>query len=209
MLICCSRAFRGRIFLPALSLAATAVCGLSAGTVIGTSWNRSEVIPVVLVKPGIGGFEPIEGASIGNTWSKDEVKAVLLVKPGIGGFEPVEGTSIGNEWNKEDVIAAALTEPNGNSFAPIELSEATGAGVDQTTAGPLASAGGTGPSVIEGQVDGEFDGWEGETIIRLTNGRFGNSQATTTNTIMHSCRKYSFTKRAWDSRPKLKEPMKP
>jgi hypothetical protein len=27
------------------------------------------------------------------------------------------------------------------------------------------------PSVIESQIDGEFNGWEGETIFKLTNGQ--------------------------------------
>jgi hypothetical protein len=27
------------------------------------------------------------------------------------------------------------------------------------------------PSVIESQIDGDFEGWEGETIVKLTNGQ--------------------------------------
>lgn len=72
------------------------VFALTIGATAGINWTKSEVIPVVLVKPGILGFEPVEGSSIGNTWSKSEVKPVLLVKPGFGGFEPREGVSIGN-----------------------------------------------------------------------------------------------------------------
>ena len=26
------------------------------------------------------------------------------------------------------------------------------------------------PEIIESQIDGEFEGWEGETIVKLTNG---------------------------------------
>ena len=42
----------------------------------------------MLVKPGIGGFVPMEGSAIGNTWSKDEVTAVVIVEPSTGGFVP-------------------------------------------------------------------------------------------------------------------------
>lgn len=170
MLTYCCRPFHRRTFLPLLVLVGTAASGLGAGAVIGTAWNRSEVIPVVLVKPGIGGFVPTEGTSIGNTWSKDEVKAVLLVKPGIAAFEPVEGTSIGNQWSKGDVIAVVLTEPSGDGFSPMEISESGSAGANVVTPRAPASAGAS-SSFIEGQIDGDFNGWEGETIIRLTNGQ--------------------------------------
>jgi hypothetical protein len=73
-----------------------AVVIFATGATVGITWRKAEVIPVVLVKPGIGGFEPVEGSSIGNTWPKSEVKPVLLVKPGIVGFEPREGSTIGN-----------------------------------------------------------------------------------------------------------------
>jgi len=32
--------------------------------------NNSKVVPICLVKPGIGGFVPVNGSSIGNTWQK-------------------------------------------------------------------------------------------------------------------------------------------
>jgi hypothetical protein len=55
---------RGTAILLPLILCASS---LALGTAIGVSWSKSEVIPVVLVKPGIGGFEPADGSSIGNT----------------------------------------------------------------------------------------------------------------------------------------------
>jgi hypothetical protein len=143
-------------------LLVTAASSLAAGTAIGLNWPKSEVIPVVLVKPGIGGFVPTEGSSIGNTWSKEAVKPVLLVKPGIGGFEPVEGLSIGNHWSKDEVIPVSLTEPGINGFSAIDFSDAADTGSRSVT--PSAS-------IIESQIDGDFNGWEGETIIRLTNGQ--------------------------------------
>ena len=62
--------------------------------------NNSKVVAVQLVKPGILGFEPVNGSSIGNTWNKRDVVAMCEVKPGIVGFVPVNGSSIGNVWYK-------------------------------------------------------------------------------------------------------------
>jgi len=155
--------------------------GLAMGAVIGGSWSKSDVTPVVLVKPkpGIGGFEPVDGSSIGNTWPKSEVKAVLLVTPGIGGFEPREGISIGNTWRKQDILPVMLVEPSGGSFIPLRAlttgSESTGyPSAEMPKADEVARLASTdalrSPSVIETQIDGDFKGWEGETIVKLMDG---------------------------------------
>jgi len=88
-----------RKFLPVPFL--VGACGLALGTAIGITWTKSEVVPVIIVKPGIGGFVPTEGSSIGSTWLKSEVKAVILVKPGIGafGFFPVAISILGAHAN--------------------------------------------------------------------------------------------------------------
>ena len=147
-------------------------CGLvvlgtfAAGATVGFNWAKDEVLPVVLVEPSIGGFSPVEGSSIGNRWSKSEVKPVLLVKPGIGGFEPMEGISIGNTWPKDEVVPVILVEPELSGFVPLgALSPA--AGQPRQGVGPATSQ----PSIVESQIDGDFEGWEGETLIRLTNGQ--------------------------------------
>jgi hypothetical protein len=152
---------------------ATGACGLAAGAAVGVVWSRSEVIPVVLVKPGIGGFEPIDGSVIGNRWTKDQVKAVILIKPGISGFEPREGTTIGNTWRKDDVLPVMLVEPSASSFVPLRV-----IGDEQNPYSTQQKPGAGGhtdvsasPSVIEDQIAGEFTGWAGETIVRLTNGQ--------------------------------------
>jgi len=153
-----------------------AASGLAVGAAIGDSWRKSEVIPVILVKPGIGGFEPVDGSSIGNIWSKSDVKAVLLVKPGIGGFEPREGNSIGNYWNKDGVLPVMLVEPSTGGFVPLQsLTESSGsypspsAGEAASRATPTTAP--PSPTLIESQIDGDFEGWEGETIVKLTNGQ--------------------------------------
>lgn len=156
------RVLRAHPFVLWIVLFGTVASSLAAGAAIGLNWSKSEVIPVVLVKPGISGFVPTEGTSIGNTWSKDAVKPVLLLKPCIGGFEPIEGLNIGNHWSKEEVIPVVLTAPGIYGFSPMDSSDATDAG---TAVAPASS------SLIESQIDGDFNGWEGETIIRLTNGQ--------------------------------------
>lgn len=86
----------------------------------GPSWRKSEVFPVVLVKPDIGGFSPTRGTSIGNIWRKDQVVPMCLVKADIYGFTPVRGSSIGNNWRKDDVRPFVLVEPNIGGFSPSE-----------------------------------------------------------------------------------------
>ncbi|MEW6238380.1 MAG: hypothetical protein AB1656_23595 [Candidatus Omnitrophota bacterium] len=142
------------------------VCGLTMGAAIGVSWKKSEVIPVVIVKPSIGGFEPAEGNSIGNIWPKPQVKPVLLVKPSIGSFVPREGISIGNTWRKEDVLPVMLVEPSPGGFIPLRLI-ATG----YESIGDTSQIAPSIPSVIESKIDGDFEGWEGETIVKLMNGQ--------------------------------------
>lgn len=51
-----------------------AFIAFSAGAAIAIRWQKDEVIAVVLVRPGIGGFVPSDGSSIGNVWNKSEVK---------------------------------------------------------------------------------------------------------------------------------------
>jgi hypothetical protein len=153
--------------------------GLTMGAAIGVSWTKSQIIPVVLVKPSIGGFEPVDGISIGNTWPKSEVKAVLLVKPGIVGFEPREGITIGNTWSAQDILPVMLVEPSVGGFVPLHLLATGSESTDDTSpnmprqANPRTQRQDSPPSisVIESQIEGDFEGWEGETIVKLTNGQ--------------------------------------
>jgi hypothetical protein len=138
------------------------------------------VIPVVVVKPGIGGFVPVEGISIGNVWSKSQVKPILLVRQSIGGFVPREGTSIGNTWRQEEILPVMLVEPSVGGFIPLHL---LATGSESNTYPPSSMPRQTTPLegmqrisqscsfAIETQVDGDFEGWEGETIVKLTNGQ--------------------------------------
>jgi hypothetical protein len=142
-------------------LLVVAASSFAAGAAIGVSWTKSEVVPVVLVKPSFGAFQPIEGNTIGISWSKDEVKPVLLVKPAFGSFVPTDG-GIGLNWRKEDVIPVVLAESSVGGFSPPQSHSATDVG----SSTPTSSA-----TVIESQIDGDFEGWEGETIVRLSNGQ--------------------------------------
>jgi hypothetical protein len=81
-------------------------------------WSKRDVTPIILVRPGIGGFVPVQGSSIGNIWRKDDVVPMCQVKPSMGGFVPVEGTSIGNTWEKEKVRPFILVKPDLGEFVP-------------------------------------------------------------------------------------------
>ena len=157
--------FYKRFYTPAIAiLFLIGVCGLTIGAVIGVSWTKAEVTPVVIVEPSIGGFKPMEGSSIGNRWSKSQVKPVLLVKPSIGGFVPREGSSIGNRWGKKDVLPVMLVDPSIRGFVPLRPIASGGESIN----GALQIIPIT-PSVIENRIDGDFEGWEGETIVKLEN----------------------------------------
>jgi hypothetical protein len=161
-------------FKPIAFLGAFFFCSMSIGAMIGIQWSKSEVTPVILVKPGIGGYVPTEGNSIGSVWTKKEIKPVLLLKPDVFGFVPREGNTIGEIWSKNDVIPVVLTEPTTSGFIPSHLlSDNYNGGVISSS--PVAASDGarspSTPSVIESQIDGDFNGWSGDTIFKLTNGQ--------------------------------------
>ena len=158
----CKRICTSAIVIPFLM----SVCCLAIGSAMGVSWTKSDVVPVVIVEPSIGGFKPMEGSSIGNKWSKSQVKPVLLVKPGIGGFVPLKGGSISNKWKKKDVLPVMLVESSIRGFAPLHLIASRDGSIDGTLKTTPTTS-----SVIESKVDGDFEGWEGETIIKLMNGQ--------------------------------------
>ncbi len=166
------------LFPPVIIAFLIGVCGITFGAAIGVSWSKSEVVPVILVKPGIDGFEPAEGSSIGNTWRKSEVKPVILVKPGIVGFEPREGTSIGNVWRRDELLPVLLLEPSAAGFVPLRVLASGADSVGSPTMpAPAEQRGFLTPSVIESRIDGESNGWEGETMVKLTNGQIWQQSA--------------------------------
>lgn len=132
-------------------------------------WVRDKVTPVVLVEPSVGGFAPKEGSSVGNTWSKSEVKAVVLVKPGIAGYEPVSGSYVGNTWSKSDVLPVVIVTPSVEGFASYLTS--SGLAVQGGSHALSASASGGKSYVVETTIKGAFKGWDGNTVIELTNGQ--------------------------------------
>jgi hypothetical protein len=140
---------------------AVAAVSFAAGAAIGITWTRAEVIPVVLVEPSLGAFQPIQGNTIGISWSKEEVKPVLLVKPAFDNFVPTEGGP-GLSWRKVDVTPVVLVESSTGGFSPTQSAETSDVGPNT----PTVSS-----PTIESQIDGEFEGWEGETILRLSNGQ--------------------------------------
>lgn len=145
--------------------------GFVAGASVTNFWIKSEVVPVVLVKPGVLGFEPTEGSSIGNNWSKSKVTPVVLVKPWFAGFEPHEGSSFGNSWSKSNVTPVMLVEPSKSGFIPKQILSSYENPKKPSKPQHEKSPKTEQPSVIESQIDGDFEGWEGETIVKLMNGQ--------------------------------------
>ncbi len=153
-----------RLIIGTLLLAGTAAAGGGAGFV----WGKSDVTAVVLVKPGIGGFAPVDGSSIGNIWSKDDVKAVVLVEPAFGRYVPRDGQRIGNEFDAEKVVPVIVTEPCRSGLVPYGTCSGSAAAV----AAPTPAARVPTPSaLIEAHVSGEFNGWDGKTLLKLDNGQ--------------------------------------
>ncbi len=68
--------------LPALWM----LLGLCIGGVLTAQsfegWQRSQVIPVVLVKPSFGSFVPVDGSSLDASWTKSQVVPMCQLKPG-------------------------------------------------------------------------------------------------------------------------------
>ena len=159
----CKKIFTSAITIPFLM----SICCLAIGAKIGVSWTKSKVTPVVIVEPDIGGFKPIGSSPIGNRWSKAQVKPVLLVKPGIGGFVPYKGTTIGNQWTKKNVIPVMLVEPETSKFIPLRAITSIG----KVLGGEASRTFSKTPPVIESKIDGTFEGWDGEAIVKLTNGQ--------------------------------------
>lgn len=160
--------FCKKICTPAIAIPfLMSICCLAIGAGISASWTKSKVTPVVIVEPDLQGFKPIGSTAIGNRWSKAQVKPVLLVKPSIGGFVPYEGVTMGNQWTKKDVIPVMLVEPATSKFIPLRAITSIG----KLIGGDASRTRPTTPSVIESKVDGEFEGWDGETIVKLANGQ--------------------------------------
>jgi|GEM_PF-5823141 len=132
-----------------------AFIAFSAGAGIAIRWQKDEVIAVVLVRRGFGGFVPSDGSSIGNVWNKSEVKPVLLLKPGIGGFESHEGFSIGNTWQKGDVLLVMLVEVGSEGFVPLRPLDSKP--MTQPSMEARKAGGHSQPNVMKGTAADKFD----------------------------------------------------
>jgi hypothetical protein len=155
--------------------------GISIGILISTamdtrtakaqateSWSRDQVAAFLLVKPSFGGFVPAQGSSAGLSWSKDQVSPICLVKPSIGGFVPLEGSAIGNTWSKSEVKPVVFVEPQLGIFT---ASTSTKVSPQANVPSPSASASPRSCSpAVETHIDGDFNGWEGETLYKMDDG---------------------------------------
>ena len=113
-------AFTRRFLAVALVFAVLITAPIAA--TIGLYWQKSDVIPVIMVRPIMSGFVPVDGSPIGNTWSKDQVTPMCLVRPLLGGFVPADGSAIGNTWSKDEVKPFIEVQPSIGGFTPRESS---------------------------------------------------------------------------------------
>lgn len=153
------------------SLSNTLIHGRMVSAQALQSWSKGDVTPMILVKPGnFGLFVPDGDNSVGVSWTKSQVLPVSLVKPSIGGFVPSEGLSIGNAWAKEDVRPVVFVEPSSGAFVPANslLGLSPSLPVAPQSTGPTGSS----PcgSAIETHIDGDFNGWDDQTIYKMDNG---------------------------------------
>jgi hypothetical protein len=137
------------------------------------SWSKSEVTPILFVKPSFGTFVPSDESTIGISWSKDQVLPICLVRPSLGGFDPVDGMSVGNTWTKGNVKPVVFVEPYLGTFI---------ARADGQTSGPSAAVRSTDPTgvtgarptscnpAVETHIDGDFNGWDDEVIYKMDDG---------------------------------------
>jgi hypothetical protein len=83
-------------------------------------WNKSEVLPIVIVEPTMGLFRPKDGSAMQASWGKDEVTPMCLVKPRVGGFVPVEASPLGDTWTKDEVKPYLPVKYSMGVFVPSE-----------------------------------------------------------------------------------------
>lgn len=137
------------------------------------SWSKDKVVAMLFVKPSFGAFVPAEGNSIGVTWTKDQVVPIVLVKPSIGGFVPVDGSSIGNVWLASAVRPLVFVKPYLGVFVPSISTEDSSQSVLPTpnslppSNAPRSAA--CNPA-IETHIDGDFNGWDQETLYKMDDG---------------------------------------
>jgi hypothetical protein len=82
-------------------------------------WRKSEVIPVVLVKPSMGSFIADGGTVLDGTWSRDQVAPMCIVKPNMNGFIPVGGTGLESPWSASQVRPTIFVKPFLGNFVPV------------------------------------------------------------------------------------------
>ena len=137
------------------------------------NWEKTAVTPVLLVKSGIGGnFVPMEGSALFNSWTRDEVKPVVIVEPSLGGYS-TQKDPYAKPFSRNEVTPVALVEPALGGFKAMLVSQpqansaaASGQRVGQGTGSSEPTA-----HVIESKVEGQFEGFDGDTIIKLDNGQ--------------------------------------
>lgn len=136
-------------------------------------WSKSEVTPILFVKPSFGMFVPSDGGTFGISWSKDQALPICPVKPSVGGFEPVDGMAIGNTWTKSDVKPVVFVEPYLGMFVARSDEQIGSQPAVTRPSSPLSLGGARSSScnaAIETHIDGDFNGWDDEVIYKMDDG---------------------------------------
>lgn len=137
------------------------------------NWEKTAVTPVLLVKPGIGGkFVPMEGSALYNGWARDEVKPVVIVEPSLGGYSTTKELHA-KHFLRNEVTPVALVEPGLGGFKAMLVSQPQSSGAADSGQRGGQGTGSSEPTalVIESKVEGQFEGFDGDTIIKLENGQ--------------------------------------
>jgi len=164
------------LFLAGSLLGSIATVGLISGRVSAQavqSWGKSEVTPILFVKPSFGMFVPSDGGTFGISWYKDQVLPICLVKASLGGFEPVDGMAIGNTWPKSDVKPVVFVEPYLGMFVARSDEQTSSPPAVTRPSSPLGSGGARASScnpAIETHIDGDFNGWDDDVIYKMDDG---------------------------------------
>jgi hypothetical protein len=157
-------------------------------------WSKSSLTSLLDMESRLGTASRIKrsyGATV--DWKTQSLSSLLDMEARMGAVARIKRThNLAYDWQKNSL--SSLLDAEGRMGAAARLSKAIGQEVDwnkftlaqlldaeaklsakqnpqrmpaQPAGAPVAAA----PAVIETQMDGEFEGWDGETIFKLANGQ--------------------------------------
>jgi hypothetical protein len=145
------------------------------GLLIGASTSAQTCYESAIVAPSpfMGNDGEIFKLSDGSIWEvKYEYEYMYAYSPDVV-VCPGKGKIIvgGKQLNVEPLSRGSALPARRSQQTPRERDESKVNGGSKAAEKSAVPAKGGGPDIIESQIDGEFSGWEGETIFKLTNGQ--------------------------------------